>query len=98
MTDDAPTLSLDELDALSTDELRVRAFDKAERTRDVRFVWDVVRHMRGARAIAIEDGSSGAITGSVAEAVHVVRELLGKDPLGEDEPLLRARFLDYLTR
>jgi hypothetical protein len=52
--------------------------------------------MRGARAIAGEDGSSGAITGSVAEAVHVVRELLGKEPLGEDEPLLRARFLDYL--
>ena len=25
-----------------------------------------------------------------------MRELLGKEPLGEDEPLLRARFLDYL--
>jgi len=32
----------------------------------------------------------------VSEAVEVVREMLGKD-LGEvDEPLLRARFLDYL--
>ncbi len=86
----------DDLLALSTDELRARAFDKAEQARDVRFVWDVVRHMRGARAIAGEDGSSGAITGSVAEAVHVVRELLGREPLGEDEPLLRARFVEYL--
>ena len=86
----------DDLDALSTDELRARAFEKAERNRDVGFVWEVATHMRGARAIAGEDGSSGAITGSVAEAVHVVRELLGKEPLGEDEPLLRARVLDYL--
>lgn len=85
-----------DLHELSTDELRRRAIDKAERTRDVAFVWDVVRHTRGAHAIAGEDGSSGAITGSVAEAVHVVRELMGKEPLGEDEPLLRARFLDYL--
>jgi hypothetical protein len=28
--------------------------------------------------------------------VHLVRELTGKAPLGEDEPLLRAKFLDYL--
>ena len=86
----------EDLHALSTDELRVRALDKAERTRDVGFVWEVVQHMRGARAIAGEDGSSGAITGSIAEAVHVVRELMGREPLGEDEPLLRARFVDYL--
>ena len=86
----------EDLDALSTDALRARAFEKAERTRDVGFVWEIARHMRGSHAIAGEDGSSGAITGSLAEAVHVVRELLGKEPLGEDEPLLRARFVDYL--
>ena len=86
----------DDLDDLSTDELRSRAFAKAEKTHDVRFVWDVAKHVRGARAIAGEDGSSGALTGTVAEAVSVVRELMGKDPLGEDEPLLRARFLEYL--
>lgn len=89
-------MNADQLDALSTDELRERALDKAQADKDVRFVWDLVTHMRGARAIAGEDGSSGAITGSIAEAVHVVRELTGKEPLGEDEPLLRARFLDYL--
>ena len=86
----------DDLEDLSTDELRSRAFTKAEKAHDVRFFWDVAKHVRGARAIAGEDGSSGAITGTVAEAVSVVRELMGKTPLGEDEPLLRAKFLDYL--
>ncbi len=86
----------DDLDDLSTDELRSRAFAKAEQAHDVGFFWDLVKHMRAAQAIAGEDGSSGAITGSITEAVHLVRELLGKQPLGDDEPLLRARFLDYL--
>ena len=89
-------MTTEDLDALSTDELRSRALHKAEHARDVGFVWDVVKHMRGSRAIAGEDGSSGAITGSITEAVHVVRELMGKEPFGDDEPLLRARFLDYL--
>ena len=84
------------LDELSTDELRSRAFAKAEQAHDVGFFWDLVKHMRASQAIAAEDGSSGAITGSITELVHLVRELSGKEPLGEDEPLLRARFLDYL--
>ena len=86
----------DDLHALSTDELRTRAFAKAEDAKDVGFFWDVVKHMRASQAMAGEDGSSGAITGSITEAVHLVRELTGKAPLGEDEPLLRARFIDYL--
>ena len=85
------------LDLLSTEELRRRAFERAEDAKDVGFFWDLVKHMRASQAIAAEDGSSGAITGSITEAVHLVRELLGKEPLGEDEPLLRARFLDYLS-
>ncbi len=85
----------EDLYALSTEELRRRAFDKAEAARDIGFFWDLVKHLRASRAIAGEDGSSGAITGSLAEAVVLVRELMGKD-LGDDEPLVRARFLDYL--
>ena len=85
-----------DLDDLSTDELRQRAFAKAEDAKDVGFFWDVVKHMRASQTIAGEDGSSGAITGSITEVVQLVRELTGKQPLGEDEPLLRARFLDYL--
>ncbi len=85
-----------DLDSLTTEELRERAFDKARDAHDVGFFWDVVKHLRASQALATEDGSAGGIFGSVSEAVEVVREMLGKD-LGEvDEPLLRARFLDYL--
>ncbi len=85
-----------ELEALGTDELRHKAFNIAERQLDVGFFWDLVKHMRASQAIAGEDGSSGAITGSITELVHLLRELMGKAPFGDDEPLLRARFLDYL--
>ena len=81
---------------LSTEELRQRAFDKARDDHDVAFFWDLIKHLRGSRSIAGEDGSSGSVTGSIAEVVEVVRELMGKD-LGDDEPLLRAKFVDYLS-
>jgi hypothetical protein len=84
-----------DLDALTTDELRQQAFDKARGAHDVGFFWDVVKHLRASRSLATEDGSGGGLTGSISEAVEVVRELMGKD-LGEDEPLLRAKFMDYL--
>jgi hypothetical protein len=84
-----------DLDALTTDELRQQAFDKARAAHDVSFFWDVVKHLRASRSLATEDGSGGGLTGSISEAVEVVRELMGKD-LGEDEPLLRAKFVDYL--
>ncbi len=87
--------SADGLDDLPTEELRQRAFDKAREAHDRAFFFDLARHLRGARAIAGEDGSSGGITGTIAELVDLGREMLGHD-LGEDEPLVRARFLDYL--
>jgi len=83
-------------DSLTTDELRHQAFEKARAAHDVGFFWDVVKHLRASSSLAAEDGSSGGITGSIAEAVEVVRELMGKD-LGADEPLLRAKFEDYLA-
>ena len=89
---------LDDLEALSTEQLRQQAFSKAEHAHDARFFWDVAMHLRSARAIAGEDGSSGAITGSIAEGITLVREMLGRAPLGDDEPLLRARFVDYLRK
>lgn len=84
-----------DLDALSTDDLRHRAFDKAQSAHDIGFFWDLAKHLRASRALAGEDGSGGGLTGSITEAVELVRELLGRD-LGTDEPLVRARFLDYL--
>lgn len=83
-------------DALTTDELRQRAFDKARSAHDVGFFWDVVKHLRASHALASEDGSGGGMTGSISDAVEIVRELMGKD-LAEDEPLLRAKFLSYLA-
>lgn len=83
------------LDDLTTEELRVRAFDKAKDAHDLGFFWDLVKHLRASSALSAEDGSSGGLTGTITEAIDLVRELLGKD-LGDDEPLLRARFLDYL--
>lgn len=84
-----------DLEALSTEQLRERAFDKAQSARDLGFFWDLTKHLRASRAIANEDGSAGGITGTLTELVELGRELAGKD-LGGDEPLLRARFLDYL--
>ncbi len=85
----------DDLDDLSTEQLRVRAFDKAKGAHDVGFFWDLAKHLRASSALAGEDGSSGSLTGSITELVELGRELLGKD-LGDDEPLVRARFLQYL--
>lgn len=84
-----------DIDALSTEELRQQAFDKARSAHDVGFFWDVVKHLRASASFATEDGSGGGLTGSISEAVEVIRELMGKD-LGDDEPLLRAKFASYL--
>jgi hypothetical protein len=85
-----------ELDELTTDELRHRAFEKARETHDVGFFWDLVKHLRSSASFAAEDGSGGGLTGSISDAVEMVRELMGRD-LGDQEPMLRAKFQDYLT-
>lgn len=91
------TPSVEELDQLSTDELRRRAFERAERHRDVGFFWDLLKHLRASGDLASEDASAGNITGGIAEAVEAVREMMGHD-LGDQEPLVRARFIDYIRR
>jgi hypothetical protein len=85
----------EDLNDLTTEELRRRAFDKAQAAHDLHFFWDLTKHLRASHALATEDGSGGGITGSLAELVNLARELMGKG-LGDDEPLVRARFLDYL--
>jgi hypothetical protein len=84
------------LDDLTTEELRDRAIALAERRRDLRFFWDLARHLPQAAVLAAEDGSPGHIFGSIEKAVEAVRQLFGDADLGELEPLFRARFLDYL--
>ena len=93
MSGDRP--SVDELDQLSTDELRRRAFERAEQRHDVGFFWDLIKHLEPSHDLARDDGSAGHITGGIAEAVEVVREMFGRG-LGDNEPLVRARFINYL--
>ena len=87
--------SVEELEQLSTEELRRRAFDRAEQQRDVGFFWDLIRHLPPTEDVASGDASAGNITGGIAETVEAVRELLGSD-LGDAEPLVRAKFIAYL--
>lgn len=89
--------TFEDLDQLSTEQLRQRAFDRAEHHHDIGFFWDLIKHLPSADDIATEDASSGHITGGIAEAVDVVRELMGRG-LGDAEPLVRARFIDYLRK
>ena len=89
--------SVEELDRLSTEELRQRAFDLAEHRRDIGFFWDLIKHLPPSEDIASEDASAGNITGGLADAVEIVRELMGRG-LGDTEPLVRARFIDYLRQ
>jgi hypothetical protein len=96
-TDDGEqALSFDQLDALPTDELRQRAFAAAEHRRDLGFFWDLVKHLRGSEEFGADDGSAGGIGESISGLVDLANELLGRreDDL---EPLLRARYIDYLS-
>ncbi|BCY15317.1 hypothetical protein L3i22_104050 [Actinoplanes sp. L3-i22] len=86
-----------ELDALPTEELRERAFTKAREKHDVRFFWSVLKHLPDADEAAALDGAPNSIGPTVEEAVALFREFEGRN-LGEQEPLLRAAFIDYLSR
>jgi hypothetical protein len=87
--------SVEELDRLSTDELRRLAFEQAEHKHDVEFFWDLVRHLPPSDDLATEDASTGNITGGIGQLVELVADLMGRD-LGDTEPLVRARFISYL--
>jgi hypothetical protein len=97
MTGQEPQPSVAELDALPTEDLRRRAFDLAESKKDLSFFWDLMRHLPPSDDIAAEDASSGNITGSLAELAEMVRQMAGS-ALGDYEPLIRARYIDYLRR
>jgi hypothetical protein len=89
-----------ELDAFTTEELRQQAFALAEHKHDVGFFWDVVKHLPESGALASEDGSLGNITGSLIETIQAAHEMFSGhlDGLGAAEPLVRAKFIDYLGR
>ena len=87
--------TFDELDHLSTDELRDRAFNRAERHGDVGFFWDLIKHLPATANLEGEDGSLGGVSLGITETIELVREMIGSD-YGDLEPLIRARFIDYL--
>jgi hypothetical protein len=87
----------EELDDLSTEELRERAFALARERRDVGFFWSVLRHLPHADDAEELDGSLGSYGASVDDAVALWREFTGHG-YAEAEPLLRAAFIDYLSR
>lgn len=93
----SPAPSLEELDALSTEELRDRAFAKARERRDVRFFWSVLGHLPDADEAEALDGAPNSIGPTIDEAVALWREMTGHG-YGESEPLLRAAFIDYLRK
>ncbi|HVY09273.1 MAG TPA: hypothetical protein VHB18_03900 [Mycobacteriales bacterium] len=85
------------LDALTTAELRERAFDKADRSHDIGFFWDLVKHLRASEEIGSDDGSAGGLGEGITGAINLVRELLGQHESAA-EPMLRARYIDYLLK
>jgi len=89
--------SFAELDALPTEELRERAFARARHRHDVGFFWSVFKHLPDADEAAELDGAPNSIGPTIEEAVALYRELEGHG-YGENEPLLRAAFIDYLQK
>ncbi|GIJ28200.1 hypothetical protein Vqi01_33620 [Micromonospora qiuiae] len=89
--------SFEELDVLSTEELRERAFALARENRDVGFFWSVLRHLPNADEAAALDGAPNSVGPTIDEAVALWREMTGHG-YEESAPLLRAAFIDYLMR
>jgi hypothetical protein len=83
-----------ELDILSTEELRKMAFAKARDRRDLGFFWDLLTHLP--TAPETEEREPADIGAAIEDSVQLWREMTGHR-YGEKEPLIRARFIDYLT-
>jgi hypothetical protein len=93
---DGPSAPTDELDSLSYQELRDRAFHRAEHRGDLGFFYGLFRHTPAMGAMADEGGSLGETSGSLIESVRAAREAFGDEPPAEMEPMFRAVFTDYL--
>jgi hypothetical protein len=89
------TDQFDQLDGLSTEELREKAFALARKRMDMKFFWHLVRILPHADDMEQLDASMGSIGASVEDAVDLWREFTGHD-YGSHEPTIRAAFIDYL--
>jgi hypothetical protein len=86
----------EQLDDLATTELRHRAFAKAEHNRDVGFFWDLLKHLPEGEALSADDGSLGGLSEGLSGAIALATHRLGEHETAL-EPLLRARYIDYLS-
>jgi hypothetical protein len=86
-----------ELDALPTEELRERAFAKARERHDIGFFWSVFKHLPDSDEASDLDGAPNSIGPTIDEYFALFRELTGHG-FGDQEPLLRAKFIDYLQK
>jgi len=83
-----------ELDKLSTEELRERAFSKARKHLDVGFFWDLFHHLP--TSPETEERELADLGAAVDDSVQLWREFTGHQ-YGDSEPLIRAKFIDYLN-
>jgi hypothetical protein len=88
---------LAELDALPTDELRKRAFHLAEERLDVPFFWSLFKHLPSSDDAEAVDGSTGSYGAGIDDFVQLWEQWTHHE-YGEQEPLIRAAFIDYLRR
>ena len=86
-----------DLDSLTTEELRHKAFCVAERRLDVGFFWDLVRHLRPTRR-RLDRGRQRRRHRRAPWPRPSPRSASSPaaEGFGDAEPLLRAKFLDYL--
>jgi hypothetical protein len=85
----------EQLDDLSTEELRQRAFAKSEHHRDIGFFWDLIKHLPEGESLGADDGSLGGLSEGISAAIALATHRLAEHETAL-EPLLRARYIDYL--
>jgi hypothetical protein len=95
-TDDQNTAPQDALEDMSYAELRDLAFSIAEHRLDIGFFIDLMSHTTAIASVADEGGSLGDISGSLLETIHAAKQIFGAESLGEQEPLFRARYIEYI--
>lgn len=86
-----------ELDDVSTEELRARAFTLARSRRDIKFFWGLIELLPHADDAQMLDTSSGSIGAAIDDAVGLWREFTGHS-YGNQEPAIRVAFIDYLMK
>lgn len=83
-----------DLDSLSTDQLREKAFAKARERLDIGFFWDLLQHLP--TAPETEERELADLGAAIDDIVALWREMT-RHEYGDNEPMIRAKFIDYLT-